>query len=129
LQIVNLPAQIVEVVIAGSIVYVGAENLLRKKQYRYRWLITIAFGLIHGLGFASVLRDTAPGSGGKLITSLVSFNLGVETGQILIAAIALPILFRLRKRRTFQLRWAPAASAIICLAGTWWIVDRTFLSN
>jgi hydrogenase/urease accessory protein HupE len=129
LQVVNVPSQVVEVVIAASIVYVGIENLLRKKQFHYRWLLTIAFGLIHGLGFATVLREAALGSGEKLITSLISFNLGVEAGQIAIAAILLPIIFRLRKKESFQGRWVPAASTLICLAGSWWILERTLLSR
>jgi hydrogenase/urease accessory protein HupE len=129
LQVVNVPSQFVEVVIAGSIVYVGFENLLRRKHYRYRWLLTIAFGLIHGLGFATALRDASMDAGGNLIAALISFNLGVEAGQIAIAAIVLPIILKFRDRPAFQLRWAPAISIVICLAGSWWIVDRTLFSQ
>src|SRR6185295_3996903 len=78
LGLVNLPSTIVEPLIAASILYVGVENLLRK-DYRRRWLLTFAFGLIHGFGFASVLRELGIGAnGGGVAVPLFSFNLGVE---------------------------------------------------
>lgn len=87
---VQLPSQPVEAFIALSIGYVAAENALRPAP-RHRFLLTFAFGLVHGFGFASVLKEIGlPRSG--LLLSLLSFNLGVELGQLLVVAMAFPLL-------------------------------------
>src|SRR6202008_2061461 len=100
---VNATIRITEPAIAASIVFVGVENLIRRgAEPRGRWALTFAFGLIHGFGFASVLRDLGVGSGGQSIAMpLFTFNAGVEIGQITIAAIVLPIIWQLRKNETF----------------------------
>ena len=84
-------------------------------------MLTFAFGLIHGFGFASVLRDMGVGGrAGGVALPLFSFNLGVELGQIAVAAIVLPIIWQLRKRDFFVQRGVPACSAIVALAfGIW----------
>lgn len=130
LDIVVLPpwlAKCVEPAIAASIVFVGVENILRRgAEPRGRWLLTFAFGLIHGFGFASVLRDLGLGTGGQGIAMpLLTFNLGVELGQIAIAAVVLPLLWRLRRNEKFVARGVPAISAVVALAGLWWLLDRT----
>lgn len=132
LDIVVLPpwlARCVEPAIAASIVFVGVENILRRgAEPRGRWLLTFAFGLVHGFGFASVLRDLGLGTGGQGIAMpLLTFNLGVELGQIAIAAVVLPLLWRLRRNETFVARGVPAISAVVALAGLWWLLDRTVL--
>ena len=130
LDIVNLPSRLVEAAIAASIVFVGVENLLRKgEEPRGRWVLTFAFGLIHGFGFASVLRDLGVGAGAQGIgMPLFTFNLGVEIGQVAIASVVLPLVWQLRKRETF-VRWGvPILSALVALAGTFWLVERTLLS-
>jgi hydrogenase/urease accessory protein HupE len=127
LEWVRLPATLVEPFIALSIVYVGAENLVRKKPPQ-RWVPAFGFGLIHGLGFASLLGDLgvgAPGSG--IVGPLLCFNLGVEIGQIALAAIAMPIIWKLNRQPAFQIRWLPVCSILICLAGGYWLVERTLL--
>ena len=90
-DIVRLPGGIVEPLIAHSIGYIGIENIL-KEETRYRWALTFVFGLIHGLGFASVLRDLGIGdrTGDGWIVLL--FNLGVELGQLGIACLVLPFI-------------------------------------
>ncbi len=127
LNLVNLPARLVEPLIAASIVYVGVENLLRKgEEPRGRWALTFGFGLIHGFGFASVLRDLGVGgAGGGLALPLFTFNLGVELGQVVIAAAVLPIVWRLRKSEKFVARGVPAMSAAVALAGLYWLLERT----
>jgi hydrogenase/urease accessory protein HupE len=118
----------VEPLIAMTIIYVGIENLARRDKPRGRWLLTFAFGLIHGFGFASVLRELGVSSGTTGIAMpLFSFNLGVELGQIAIAAVVLPAILVLRKRPVFLQRWVPACSAIVVVAGAWWLVQRTLL--
>ena len=84
----NMPAAIVEPLIAASIAYVALENLWQKKLRLSRLLIIFAFGLLHGLGFAAVLYDIGLPNTDFLI-SLISFNVGVELGQITVIAAAL----------------------------------------
>jgi hydrogenase/urease accessory protein HupE len=127
LNVVRLPASIVEPLIAISIVYVGVENLLRR-GVRRRWLVTFAFGLVHGFGFASVLRDLGVGlGGGGLLMPLFSFNLGVEVGQLVIAALTFPLIRQLRHSPAFIARYAPACSVMIILAGGYWFIERALL--
>jgi hydrogenase/urease accessory protein HupE len=124
---VNFPARLVEPAIAASIVYVGAENLWRGgEEPRGRWLLTFVFGLVHGFGFASVLRDLGVGAGaGSVVMPLLTFNLGVEIGQIVIAAVVLPIIWQLRKREQFVRRGVPFLSVAVGAAGMYWLLDRT----
>ncbi|MGH9847185.1 MAG: HupE/UreJ family protein, partial [Blastocatellia bacterium] len=124
---VNLPPGIVEPLIAVSIVYVGLENILRRENKR-RWLLTFGFGLIHGFGFASVLRELGiGGSGSGAAVPLLSFNLGVEIGQIAIAALVLPVIWKLRQQPRFVLRYVPACSILIAIIGGYWLIERTLL--
>ncbi|MDB6035114.1 MAG: HupE/UreJ family protein [Verrucomicrobiales bacterium] len=125
-NLIEIPSRIVEPAIAASIVYVGAENLWSGgKAPKGRWLLTFAFGLIHGFGFASVLREMGIASGhGGILIPLVSFNLGVETGQIMVAAVALPLFWWMRTHKAFVQRGVPACSILIALAGAYWLVQR-----
>src|SRR5262245_53932588 len=114
-NVVNLPSGIVEPLIAVSIIYVGVENLFRR-EVKKRWLLTFAFGLIHGFGFASVLREMGIGVSGSAAIPLLSFNLGVEVGQIAIAALILPLIWKLKAQQIFALRFAPICSLLIAVA-------------
>src|SRR5262245_29413295 len=127
LNIVNLPSRLVEAAIAASIVFVGVENLWRRgEEPRGRWALTFAFGLIHGFGFASVLRDLGVGAGPQgIVMPLFTFNLGVELGQVAIAALVLPIVWQLRKTEGFVRFGVPALSGLVALAGTYWLLERT----
>ena len=127
LGLVQISPRVVEPLIALSILYVGLENLVRKNLNR-RWVLTFAFGLIHGFGFATVLREMGIGaSGGGIVTPLLSFNLGVEVGQVTIAAVALPLILRLRSVPAFASRFAPAFSLIVSCLGGYWLLARTLL--
>ena len=127
LNLVQISPSIVEPLIAASIVYVGVENLWRKGEPRGRWLLTFVFGLIHGFGFASVLRELGVGANGSSITvPLVSFNLGVELGQVAIAAAVLPLIWKLRTRPVFVHRWVPACSTVVALLGAFWFMQRVW---
>jgi len=122
--VVTLPATIVEPLIAASIVFVGIENLVRRQLAR-RWLVTLVFGLIHGLGFASILRELGIGAmGTQGAIPLLSFNLGVEFAQLSIAALTLPLIWRFQRRPTFMLKHVPALSLLITLAGIYWLLAR-----
>jgi hydrogenase/urease accessory protein HupE len=127
-NMVNLPNRMVEPLIAASILFVGAENLIRRgAEPKGRWAVAFAFGLVHGFGFASVLRELGLGSNGRGIAlPLFSFNLGVEVGQITIAAIALPVVWQLRKSPGFIRRGVPIISAAVAATGLYWLLERTF---
>lgn len=125
--IISLPTTIVEPLIAVSIVFVGIENLMRR-QLATRWLVTFGFGLVHGLGFASILRELGIGTMGTHgAIPLLSFNLGVELAQISIAALILPLVWKLQQRPAFTLKHVPALSLIITLAGVYWLLTRTLV--
>ncbi len=129
LHLVQIPSRIVEPLIAASIVFVGIENLLRGDIPTARRLVPFGFGLIHGFGFASALREAGIGSGtGGILLPLFSFNLGVELGQIMVAAVALPIIWKLRETPMFIARWAPACSAAVVLLGSFWFVQRVWMT-
>jgi len=129
LQLVQIPSRIVEPLIAASIVFVGIENLLRGDIPKARRMVPFGFGLIHGFGFASALREAGIGSGtGGIVLPLFSFNLGVELGQIMVAALALPIIWKLRETPMFIARWAPACSAAVALLGSFWFVQRVWMT-
>jgi hydrogenase/urease accessory protein HupE len=129
LHVVQISSRIVEPLIAASIVFVGIENLLRGDIPKARRLVPFGFGLIHGFGFASALREAGIGSGtGGIILPLFSFNLGVELGQIMVAALALPIIWKLRENPMFIARWAPACSAAVVLLGSFWFVQRVWIT-
>lgn len=127
LDIVTLPPRLVESGIALSIVYVAAENLWRGEHAtRSRWLVTFGFGLIHGLGFAAILKEMAI-SRGNLALSLVSFNFGVELGQIAVvmaAFLGLRVFATLAWESTLR-RWVSAGATAI---GIIWFIQRAFLA-
>jgi hydrogenase/urease accessory protein HupE len=129
LHLVQIPSRIVEPLIAASIVFVGIENLLRGEIPKARRMVPFGFGLIHGFGFASALREAGIGSGtGGILLPLFSFNLGVELGQIMVAAVALPIIWKLRENPMFIPRWAPACSAAVVLLGSFWFVQSVWMT-
>jgi hydrogenase/urease accessory protein HupE len=113
---------VVEPAIALSIVYVGVENWFVADASR-RWLLTFPFGLVHGFGFAGALREIAlPKADVPL--ALLSFNLGVEAGQVLVLAVVLPVLFWLRRRDWFARHGVRVGSTLVALTGLFWFVQR-----
>ncbi|MBI5771582.1 MAG: HupE/UreJ family protein [Verrucomicrobia bacterium] len=130
LNVVSLPARWVEPAIAATIIFVGVENLFRRgSEPPGRWALTFGFGLIHGFGFASVLRELGVGEGGtSLAMPLFTFNAGVEIGQIVIAAVVLPAVWQLRKSEKFVARGVPALSALVAAAGLYWLLERTIFA-
>lgn len=111
----------IEAAIALSIAYIGFENLF-VKDIRHRWKIAFAFGLIHGFGFANVLREMDL-SRAQLATSLFSFNLGVEIGQVCIVALMFPVIQYVGRTR-YQLALTRVASAVILAVGLVWFYQR-----
>jgi len=124
LGLVNISPAIVEPLIAVSIVFVGLENLFRRRLAA-RWLVTFGFGLVHGLGFATTLRELNIGS--RVALPLLSFNVGVELAQIAIAVLVLPLVWKLEQRPSFTLKHVPALSLLITFAGIYWLLARTLM--
>lgn len=120
--LISLEPRLVEFLIAASIAWIGIENLFLRELKRSRLFLVFGFGLLHGMGFASMLRDRLEGLSGKqLAMPLVGFNVGVELAQITVLAIAFLILWPLRKwEKKVQL----AGSAFVALAGLFWMVER-----
>ena len=124
---VSLPSTVVEPLIAASIVYVGVENLILRRQPRHRLALVFGFGLIHGLGFASALAERLPGiTGVAVIPPLLSFNLGVETGQLAVAACLIPLIKWARSRTDYVSRLQPAAALVIAAIGAFWFMQRVW---
>jgi hydrogenase/urease accessory protein HupE len=129
LDVVELPSSFVEPFIAATIVYVGVENLIRGDHPKGRHWLTFGFGLVHGFGFASVLREMNIGTGDfGILLPLLSFNLGIETGQIAVAAVVLPLIWTLNNRVETAHKFLTACSIVITLMGAYWFLDRTVLS-
>jgi len=124
---VSLDASIVEPIIALSIAFVAIENLVFKDMTRWRPAIVFAFGLFHGLGFAGVLTDYGILQD-QILPSLLSFNVGVEAGQLTIVAACWLALHRFA-----DASWYPwlvrFASGAIALMALWWTVERVFLGG
>jgi hydrogenase/urease accessory protein HupE len=124
LGLVAVPPAIVEPLIAASIVFVGIENLVRDPGAP-RWKLTFAFGLVHGFGFAGALRDLGIGADGAGVAlQLACFNAGVEAGQIAMVVALWPVLRALNGTPGWRLRFAPATSLAITVAGGYWLVER-----
>lgn len=121
LGLVSLPSSVVEPLIALTIVYVSIENVLTPNARR-RWILTGVFGLVHGLGFVGALK-TITVSRDELLLSLVSFNAGIEAGQLLVVAAAAPALWFLR-RRSWDRRFCRGFSLGAGALGSLWLIQR-----
>ena len=122
-SIVVLPSRFTESMIAASIVYVAAENLIRGRAIE-RYRITFLFGLVHGFGFSNVLREMQLPRA-NLALSLFSFNLGVEVGQLVFVVLLFPAIEDLIASGWKRLR--PAVSIIIGLLALYWFFERAVI--
>ncbi len=123
-EVVTVNGRWVEVFIAFSIAFVGVENLFAKEAGKLRFGLVFVFGLVHGLGFASVLGEKleqVPRD--QLVVPLVGFNVGVELAQVSVLAVAFLLVWPLRKR-VDEVRIA--GSALVALAGLGWMAERLF---
>ena len=142
LGLVNIPGSIVEPLIAASIVYVAVENIFSSGLSRWRPLVVFGFGLLHGLGFASVLGDFGLPEG-QFIPALIGFNVGVEVGQLTVIALAALLVWlavhaaraaplngleeEVREYPVMFRAVSVTGSLLIALIGAWWVVERVFL--
>lgn len=122
LGVLDLPSWLVETVIAFTIVLAALNNLLPVVTAR-RWLLAFVLGLIHGFGFASVLRELGlPNE--ALVLALASFNVGVEIGQLSFIMVALPLAFALRQTWAYRRLVLPVGSALVALLALIWCLER-----
>lgn len=127
-QIINPPSAIVEPVIALSIMYVAMENIISPKLKPTRIGIVFLFGLIHGMGFASVLSNLGLPEK-SFLSSLLMFNVGVELGQITIIVLAYFILAKFFGDKPYYRKYIVIPlSSIIFVIATYWTIQRIFFT-
>ena len=114
---------LIETLIAVSIVYMALENIVGSNVQR-RWMIALGFGLVHGFGFSFALRQTLQFAGTHLLTSLLSFNVGVELGQLLVLALLIPLLELLFKFVVAERMGTIILSALVAHTGWHWMIER-----
>ena len=114
---------LVEMLIAASIVYMALENIISPALSR-RWVVTFGFGLIHGFGFSFALRDSLQLAGSHVLTSLLSFNVGVELGQLLVLVVAVPALDALFRFGIPERIGTIVLSAFVAHTGWHWMTER-----
>lgn len=114
---------LIEVLIAISIVYMALENIVGPRLER-RWFVAFCFGLVHGFGFSFALRESMQFAGAHLATSLVSFNIGVELGQLLIIGLTVPALAWAFKHVVAERMGTIILSALVAHTAWHWMLDR-----
>ena len=115
---------LIETLIAMSIVYMALENIVGGATVQRRWMITFGFGLVHGFGFSFALRQTLQFAGSHLLTSLLSFNVGVELGQLLVLVLMIPALELLFRYVVAERMGTIILSAIVAHTAWHWMIDR-----
>ena len=122
------PAPVVEPIIALSIAFVAVENMLITKLKPWRILVVFLFGLVHGMGFASALNEIGLPAG-KFFTSVLSFNLGVELGQMTVILTVFSLLIIPLKNKTWYRQTVVyGLSSVIALVAGYWVVERVFMT-
>ncbi|HKJ01187.1 MAG TPA: HupE/UreJ family protein, partial [Longimicrobiales bacterium] len=114
---------LVETLIAASIVYMALENVVGASLHR-RWVIAFGFGLVHGFGFSFALRETLQFAGAHLVTSLLSFNVGVELGQLLVLVVLVPALNAFFRYAVAERVGTVVLSVLVAHTGWHWMADR-----
>lgn len=120
---ISLPANIVEPLIALSIAYVAVENIFVRDIHKFRLALVFAFGLLHGLGFASMLADFGMPDD-AFLTALISFNIGVELGQLAVIALAFALTVWFSQKAWYHAAIVVPVSLLIAAIGLYWTVER-----
>jgi hypothetical protein len=124
LGVVDPPSRLVESLIAASVVLAALNNVVPLVQRRL-WLFALGFGLVHGFGFAGVLRDLGlPDQ--SLLVALFGFNLGVEAGQLAIVALFVPLIFAIERLDLYPRLVMRVGSSAIAILALVWLVERAF---
>ncbi len=126
-NIIAAPSQLIEPIIALSIVFVAVENILLNELKPWRILIVFFFGLVHGMGFASALSEVGLPRN-NFFTSVIAFNVGVEVGQIAVITLVFGLLILpLGKRPNFKKQFVYPISIFIALIASYWTIERVIL--
>jgi hypothetical protein len=120
---------LIEVLIALSIVYMALENIVGGSTVHKRWMIAFAFGLVHGFGFSFALRQTLQFAGRHMLASLLSFNIGVELGQLLVLMVMIPVLDLLFRYVVPERMGIIILSALVAHTAWHWMQDRWGVLN
>lgn len=129
LDLFELRSNLVEPLIALTIVYVSVENMIRGEHVSGRHWLTFGFGLIHGFGFAGVLKEMEISAGQSgILLPLFSFNLGIESGQIAVTSVVLPLIWWINNTSPRATQIFRAGSALIALLGAYWFLERAVFS-
>ncbi len=115
---------LIETLIAVSIVYMALENIVGANRLYRRWIVAFGFGLVHGFGFSFALRQTLQFAGSHLITSLFSFNIGVELGQLLVLLLLIPVLELLFRFVLAERMGNIILSTMVAHTGWHWMLER-----
>lgn len=115
---------LIETGIAASIVYMALENITGASTVHRRWIIAFCFGLVHGFGFSFALRETMQFAGAHMLASLLSFNIGVELGQLLVLLMMIPALELLFRHVVAERMGTIILSALVAHTGWHWMMDR-----
>ena len=115
---------LIETLIAISIVYMALENIVGGSTVKRRWMMSFGFGLVHGFGFSFALRQSLQFAGSHLLTSLLSFNIGVELGQLLVLVALIPVLELLFRFVVAERMGTIILSALVAHTGWHWMLDR-----
>lgn len=115
---------LIETLIAMSILYMALENIAGSTTQRRRWMVAFGFGLVHGFGFSFALSETLQFAGTHLLTSLISFNLGVELGQLLVLLLSIPLIQALFRFVVAERIGTIILSALVAHTGWHWMTER-----
>ena len=115
---------LIEALIAASIVYMALENIAGASSLQRRWMIAFGFGLVHGFGFSFALRQSLQFAGTHLLTSLLSFNVGVELGQLFVLVLLIPLLQLFFRYAVAERMGVIILSALVAHTGWHWMIDR-----
>jgi hypothetical protein len=115
---------LIETLIAASIIYMALENIAGASTLQRRWMIAFGFGLVHGFGFSFALRQSLQFAGSHLLTSLLSFNIGVELGQLLVLILLIPLLQLFFRYAVAERMGTIILSALVAHTGWHWMLDR-----
>ena len=115
---------LIETLIATSILYMALENIVGVTSVQRRWMVAFGFGLVHGFGFSFALRETLQFAGSHMLASLLSFNIGVELGQLLMLALFIPALDLLFRYVVAERAGTIIVSALVAHTAWHWMADR-----
>lgn len=125
-HLLNPPQQLIETLIAISVLLTALNNIYPLLSYKKEWLLAFGFGFIHGFGFANAMREMNLESI-NFLSAVLGFNFGVEIGQVVIVLIILPLLYTLSLKDVYKHYIAPALSYIVIAIALLWTIERAFI--